>query len=119
MQFRALGYDAYDNMQEVAATWSLAGDIGSMTPNGVLTAGAKGQGQVMARFADLSNQVEVTVVPGPVQQLLLSPRRAELPATSLQRFTTTGLDAGGNARDVTVRWAVTQESGAVMVRRND
>jgi hypothetical protein len=112
MQFRALGYDAYDNMQEVAATWSLAGDIGSMTPNGALTAGAKGQGQVMARFADLSNQVEVTVVPGPVRQLLLSPRRAELPATSLQRFTA-GLDAGGNARDVTVRWAVTQDLGSL------
>jgi hypothetical protein len=113
MQFRALGYDAYDNMQEVAATWSLAGDIGSMTPNGVLTAGAMGQGQVMARFADLANQVEVTVVPGPVQQLLLSPRRAELPATSVQRFTTIGLDAGGNARDVTVRWAVTQDLGSL------
>jgi hypothetical protein len=111
LQFRALGYDAYDNMQEVAATWSLSGDIGDMSPNGVLTAGPQGQGRVTAHFAELSNQVEVTVVPGPVQQLLLSPRRAELPATSSQRFTAIGLDAGGNQRDVTVRWAVTQGLG--------
>jgi hypothetical protein len=113
LQFRALGYDAYDNMQEVAATWSLSGDIGRMTSNGVLTAGPQGQGQVTARFADLSEQVEVTVVPGPVQRLLLSPRRAELPATSSQRFTAIGLDAGGNPRDVTVRWAVTQGLGTL------
>jgi hypothetical protein len=55
----------------------------------------------------------VTVVPGPVQQLLLSPSRAELPATSSQSFTVTGLDAGGNPQEVTVRWALTHGIGTL------
>lgn len=110
-QFRALGYDAYDNMQEVAVTWSLTGDIGHLKPTGLFTAGVKGQGQITARFGELSTQVDVTVVPGAVQRLLLSPRRAELPATSSQSFTVTGFDAAGNAQAVTVQWAVTQGIG--------
>jgi hypothetical protein len=113
LSFRALGYDAYDNMQEVAATWSLSGDIGRLDANGAFTAEATGQGQVTARFGDFVGDVMVTVVPGPVQQLLLSPSRAELPATTSQSFTAIGLDAGGNTQNVPVRWAVTQGIGSL------
>jgi hypothetical protein len=112
-QLRALGYDAYNNMQEVSAAWTLSGDIGLLHPQGAFTAGAKGQGQITARFGDLSDQVEVSVLPGPVQRLLLSPRRAELPATSSQKYTVIGLDAGGNPQEVSARWAITQGIGAL------
>ena len=34
-QFRAYGYDAYDNAREVLATWELAGGIGRLEATGV------------------------------------------------------------------------------------
>ena len=111
LQFRALGYDAYDNAREVDATWSLTGEVGQLDATGGLTAGKQGIGQVTARVGGLAGQAHVTVVPGSVQRLVITPGEVELASTTTQEFTVTGLDAGGNAQSVPAHWAVTQGLG--------
>jgi Bacterial Ig-like domain (group 1) len=112
-QLRALGYDAYNNAGDIPVTWELTGEVGQLDAAGVLTAGKQGIGQITARLDGLTAQTEVAVVPGPVQRLLLTPGQTELAATTVQAFTVTGLDAGGNVGPVTVNWAMTEGLGSL------
>jgi hypothetical protein len=66
---------------------------------------------VTARLGSLAASAEVSVVPGPLQRLVLTPGQTEMAAMSSQDFTALGRDAGGNAQPVTVRWAMTQGIG--------
>jgi len=110
-QLRAYAHDAYDNVWQVSATWELTGEIGQLTPAGLFTAGKQGTGQVTASLGSLAASAEVSVVPGPLQRLVLTPGQTEMAAMSSQDFTALGRDAGGNAQPVTVRWAMTQGIG--------
>jgi hypothetical protein len=112
-QFRALGYDAYDNVRDIPVHWELTGAVGQLDAAGVLTAGRQGIGQITARLDGLTAHAEVVVVPGPVQHLLLTPGQTEIAATTAQAFTATGLDASGNASPVTVNWAMTEGLGSL------
>jgi hypothetical protein len=112
-QFRAYGYDAYDNAREVSVTWELSEDIGQLAATGVFTAGKQGTGRVIARLDGLTAQAQVTVVPGPVQRVVLTPGETSLASTMSLDFSATGLDAGGNPRPVTARWALTQGIGTL------
>jgi hypothetical protein len=110
-EFRAFGYDAYGNRQEVAAVWEFAGNIGHLDADGHFTAATRGTGRLTARFASLSSQAEVRVTPSQARKLTITPAHVQMQAGASQRFTVTAYDAGGNVRDVTVRWALTADVG--------
>jgi hypothetical protein len=55
--------------------------------------------------------VQVTVVPGPLRRLVLTPAQAAVASSASQDFTLIGFDAGGNALPVTAHWAVTAAIG--------
>ncbi|MGQ4808229.1 hypothetical protein NKDENANG_01605 [Candidatus Entotheonellaceae bacterium PAL068K] len=110
---RVVGLDAFDNVREVDAEWSLSGELGTIDASGRLMATRQGKGSITARLGELSSQVDVTVVPGNVHRLVVTPGQAQVDATTVQAFSVIGFDAGGNRRPVTVNWALTQGIGSL------
>ncbi len=113
VQLRAIGFDAHDNAADVAVTWVLDGDIGTLTETGELTAGQAGAGRVSAQLEQLHAVADVTVAPGAVHRLELQPAQAQVASTMTQTFSATGYDIAGNETPADVEWAMSAKIGTI------
>ncbi len=113
VQLRAVGFDAHGNADDVAVTWVLDGNIGTLTESGVLTAGRVGAGRISAQLDHLHAVVDVTVAPGPVHRLELEPTQAQVASTMTQVFSAKGYDVAGNETPVDVEWAMSSKIGTI------
>ncbi len=114
--FQAKGFDAQDNELPVQATWHATEDIGTMDVQGELTALKTAAGQVRATVGGFAASVPVTVQPGPLAQISVSPERLTLAAGDSVQVTVTGTDAHGNAVTVHPRWELVVETESVYPR---
>lgn len=114
LQMGARGYDRFGNPGELAATWRVVGDIGTVDPHtGEFTAGRKGTGKLVAQLNNLTAEAQVRTVAGAVERLSVSPETAEVRSAMTQEFEAVGIDAGGNELPVKVKWAVMERLGTV------
>ena len=91
-QFAAEATDVYGNpISEALLTWEIAGGAGSITADGMFTAGTNiGEGvTVTAAFNGNTEQKTASVIlkPGPPSRIILSPNTAELYYSQNQQFT--------------------------------
>ncbi|MCC6333067.1 MAG: hypothetical protein IT380_03650, partial [Myxococcales bacterium] len=116
--FTATAYDAANNVVPTAVfTWSAAPGAGSITSGGVLTAscsaGTFATG-VTAMVGGVSGSASVTIVPGPVASLSVSPASASVKSGATQSFTVTARDACSNVlTSPAVVWGVVGAAGAI------
>ena len=78
--------------------WSASSSLGTITQAGVLTAATTvGSGTVTATSGSVSATVSVSIVPGPVAAILVSPSSVTVAAGSVVTLTATAQDQYGNA----------------------
>ena len=103
-QFSAEAVDAYDNpIPGAQLSWEIAEGVGTLTNSGLLTAGKKAgtfdEGIVVtAELGTRSGKgsASVTVKPGILKRVKLSPKTAELNIGQSQQFTAVAVDAYDN-----------------------
>jgi len=116
----AHGFDRYGNeISGLTFTWSTdIGSVSTATPSGdiaVMFAGtAAGSGTVTAASGAVSAHVPVTVDPGEVSSITVTPSEASVVAGTIRTFTATAFDAFGNAvTNATPTWSTTGSIGTI------
>jgi len=102
-QFTATGYDAFGNPTPVSPTWSVTN--GSISGTGLFTPRAVGVWVVTATDGFLSGNATVTVVPGALVRIDVTPPTATITADQTQQYTATGYDAKGNVVPINPVWS--------------
>ena len=87
-------------------------EIGTIDAEGTFTAAQLGSGVVMATYADLTAGAQLTVVPGAVAQLELTPEEATLVAGTTHQFQVKALNAQPPL-EVRPTWTVTNDVGTI------
>ncbi len=101
--FTASGADAHGNPVPVDVTWSV--DRGTIAPDGLFTPHAAGTWTILAAQAGILSTARVTVTPGALATLQVTPAAASLLVGETQTFTAAGWDAKGNPiPDLQVTW---------------
>jgi hypothetical protein len=109
----AEGFDAYDNAVEITPTWRVSGSIGDITQEGVFTAELAKTGQVIASAEGVSGSVDVTVEPGTLKMLSVTPEQVRLTAGETAQMIVVGYDAYGNPTPIEPVWHVPDGMGTV------
>ncbi len=111
--WRAEGFDAYHNAVEIAPTWRVSDPIGEITPAGVFTAQLAKAGQVIASAEGISGSANVTVEPGTLKMLSVTPEQVSLTAGETAPMIVVGYDAYGNPTPIEPVWNVPGGMGTV------
>jgi hypothetical protein len=99
-QFVAVGHDAGNNVVAITPTWSVAAGGGTIDPStGLFTSGTTAgtfTNTVTATSGAISGTASVTVTPGALTTITITPSPATLAVHATQQFTVTGTDANNN-----------------------
>ncbi|MCE9669551.1 right-handed parallel beta-helix repeat-containing protein [Myxococcus stipitatus] len=110
LQFKAYGFDLWGNKRDSVPTWAVTNSaLGTITSNGLLKVGTAAgfyPGGVKATMEGMSRPVDVTVLPGPLSRLALTPPFATLEPQGTQQFGVMGFDGDGNPRPLSPTWSV-------------
>jgi subtilisin family serine protease len=115
-QFTATGRDAYGNTVPIAPAWSVVAGGGTIDGNGLFTAGTVAgtyTNTVAASSGGVTGTATVTVTPGPVASVVVTPNPATVGAGTQQRFTATAKDAFNNIVNITPTWSVVAGGGTI------
>ena len=104
--FTAAGFDAQGNRLNIEPVWSVNGDVGKIDANGVFQGTTVGQGYALVRMDSAIGVAEVTVEPGPAEQIAVFPEHIEMQAGDTARFTATVYDAFGNVTPGELAWSL-------------
>lgn len=111
--FTAVGRDAHGNEVPVDPEWTVTADIGTIDVQGFFLADSAGEGQVVATLGDIGGSVRVTVSPGVLAAIEVSPADTSCISGETVDFTAVGRDAHGNEVAIEVRWSVDGEVGTL------
>lgn len=115
-QMTAVGYDADGRAVTITPTWSVAANGGTIGTSGIFTAGIVTgvfANTVVATVGTISGRATMTVTPGAIASLVVSPTPATLVVGTSQQFTVVAKDAGGNVVPFTGSWSVIANGGAI------
>jgi hypothetical protein len=115
-QYTAVGKDAAGNTVAISPTWSVCCGNGSITSAGLLTAGTVPgtfPNMVIATSGGISGKATVTVIPGPLATISVTPNPSLLAVGATQQLTAVGRDAGGNPVAITPVWSVVAGGGTI------
>jgi hypothetical protein len=120
-QYTAVGRDASGNVVAITPTWSVINGGGTINGAGLFTAGtASGTyaNTVQASSGGIAGTATVTVTPGPLATIIVTPNPVTLAQGAAQQFVATGRDASGNVVAITPVWAVTAGGGTISTTGN-
>ncbi|HSW30240.1 MAG TPA: ice-binding family protein [Longimicrobiales bacterium] len=115
-QYTAVGKDAGGNTVAISPTWSVSGGSGSISGAGLFTAGSVPgtfANTVMATSGGISGHATVTVIPGPLATISVTPNPSLLVVGATQQLTAAGRDAGGNLVAITPVWSLVAGGGTI------
>ena len=117
-QFTAVGHDANNNVVAITPTWSIAAGGGTIDAStGLFTAGTTAgtfTNTVTATSGAVSATASVTVTPGALATIAITPSPATLAVHATQQFTVTGKDANNNTVPVpSPSWQVFAGGGTI------
>ncbi len=115
-QFTAVGRDASGNVVPFIPTWSLVAGGGTLDQSGLFTAGIVAgtyTNTVQASNNNLKGLATVTVTPGALASITVSPSTATMTIGTTQLYTAVGKDANGNTVVITPTWSVAAGGGSV------
>jgi hypothetical protein len=119
-QFTAVGYDADDNVVPISPTWTtLSG--GTISSTGLFTAGTVSgpfvnavRATVGSGCGGINGRASVTILPGALTTIAVSPTTVSLAEGATQQFTATGADSHGNAVIITPVWGIVGPGGGTI-----
>src|SRR4029450_9309308 len=109
----ATAADARGHTVDVQPAWKVVGEIGTIDAEGTFTAAQLGSGVVMATYADLTAGAQLTVVPGAVAQLELTPEEATVVSGTTQQLQVKALNAQRFPLEVQPTWTVQNDVGTI------
>ena len=116
-QMAAVGYDADGRVIAIAPTWSVIASGGAVNPTtGLFTAGTVPglfPNTVRATVGGVSANASITVIPGALATIVVTPSPVTLAVTTTQQFTAVGKDASGNIVSFTPTWSVVAGGGNI------
>lgn len=115
-QFTAVGRDAGGNVVHFTPTWSIVAGGGSINGNGLFTAGTVSGtfiNTIQASWEGITGTATVTVTPGPLASIAVTPDPATLAVGLTRLFTAVGRDANGNLVAVTPTWSIEAGGGTI------
>ena len=115
--FTAVGKDAQGNVTPITPTWTVVAGGGSIdAASGLFTAGTVSgtfTNTVSASSGGITGFATVTVTPGPLASITVSPNPASLGVGASTTFAAVGKDAQGNVVAITPTWAVVAGGGTI------
>jgi hypothetical protein len=115
-QMIALGFDAEGRPVSIAPTWSVAANGGTISSSGVFSAGLVAgsfANTVVATVGSISGRASITVTPGALASIALTPSPVTLAVTTTQQFVAVGKDAGGNIVPFSPTWSIVAGGGTI------
>jgi hypothetical protein len=116
-QFTAVGKDAHGNVVAFTPTWSVTASGGAIDAStGLFTAGATAGtfvNTVRAASGAISATASVTVPPGLLESITVTPTPVSLDIGAQQTFTAVGHDEDGNVVTISPTWTVTGGGGTI------
>lgn len=105
VKLEAKGYDNRWNKVAIAPTWEVAGRIGTIeAQTGMFYAEYAGSGEVIVKIDNVSNSTKITVKPGKLAKLVISPQEAKIRLNETLKFNCKGFDRFGNYIEVSPLW---------------
>ncbi len=126
--FTAKALDAEGNEVPTEPAWAVGGGVGSITAEGVFEAIRAGRGHVSFKVEDVIGVAPVSVQPGSLARIAVTPEKSTVRAGETVDFTATALDAQGNVTSGEFTWsmepaesgqAVTAEGSFQMTRAGE
>ncbi|MFO0597945.1 MAG: hypothetical protein U0228_21765 [Myxococcaceae bacterium] len=114
--FTATGRDGSGNVVAVTPTWSVVNGGGTITNQGTFTAGTVAgtfANTVKADANSLTAFASVTVTPGPVISVTVTPSTATVAVNGTQQFTADAKDAFNNSVPTAFTWSAQAASGTI------
>ncbi|MBB4634730.1 ice-binding family protein [Longimicrobium terrae] len=121
-QFTATGRDANGNVVAFTPVWSVQSGGGSIDADGTFTAGnvagtfpntVRACSTAACGPGSVSGSATVTVIPGTLATVVVTPNPVTLDGGETQQFTATGRDANGNLIAFTPVWSVQSGGGTI------
>lgn len=117
VQMVAVGHDANGSVVTITPTWSVAALGGTISTGGMFTAGTTTgvfANTVVATVGAITGSASITVTPGGVATVVVSPTPATLTQGATQQFTAVAKDASGNViTPFAPTWSVVASGGTV------
>ena len=119
-RLEAAAFDQFDNpITDTSLAWRVAGEGGTVDEQGTFTAGTvagafPGLVKVAASSGEEAREasVDVTITPGPLEEVIVTPALAAVALGGTQRFSLSGVDRFGNeVPDLTGTWQLAQSVG--------
>ncbi|MCF8127990.1 MAG: Ig-like domain-containing protein [Deltaproteobacteria bacterium] len=104
--FTVKGYDSEGNLLDLTPAWSTSGGIGTVDENGNFKAITTGSGFVTVRMKNATAVARVTVSPGTVASVAVSPECLKLNAGAKENFKAMAYDAHGNETPAEISWSL-------------
>lgn len=105
VQFAARGYDAYGHIVQFTPMWTTNDPRGLISPTGLYEPGMAGMWVVCASSGSVTTCANVTVSPGAIARMSVTPTPVSVEISELQNFTAAGEDSDGNSVSLTAtRW---------------
>jgi len=108
--------DRYDNLiTDAEVLWSATGGIGSVVPDGSLTASqTPAKGWLIADNGSVQGKIKIAVIPGPVFKITVEPNYTKVDVGLSQRFEATAYDTYGNVLyGIEFTWSVSGDVGTI------
>ena len=115
-QFTAVGRDSDGDVVTIDPTWSIAAGGGTITQDGLFTAGMVAgtfPATVTATSDGVSGSVNVTVTAGPAVTITVTPATSSIATSATQQYVAVATDAGGNVVVITPEWSIDAGGGTV------
>ncbi len=115
-QYTAQGFDATGKPVAFTPAWDILSGGGSVTSSGVVTAGtlpAVYVNTVRASSGNVAGFASLTVTPGPLATIAVTPNPSAPQVNSTLQLVATGLDSYGNAVAITPAWSVVAGGGTI------
>ena len=116
-QFVAVGKDAHGNVVDIPnRVWSVAAGGGTIDTSGLFTAGTTANtfaNTVTATSGSISGTASLTVAPGPLASIIVSPSSSPLAIGAQQSFTAVGYDDYDNVVTIAPTWLVVGGGGTI------
>ncbi|RKH18559.1 hypothetical protein D7X74_09160 [Corallococcus sp. CA047B] len=116
-RFTATATDSWGNTVPGTTAWSVGSTaVGSIDAEGLFTASGRAgayPGAVTARFDAMSGSADVTLAPGDVTRIVVTPALAQLGPRNEQPFSAKGEDAEGNEVSIAPVWSVLRGAGSI------
>jgi hypothetical protein len=117
IQYVAVGRDHAGEVVTFTPTWSIAAGGGAITSDaGLFTAGTVPNtfaNTITVTSGGISATATVTVVPGPLANITVTPVPVTLMIGTTQQFVAVGTDAFGNVVPIAPNWSIVNGGGAV------